>query len=224
MSKFMMIAGILLAACGIAMGLMIYFSPGKMQILALTPEVAALFLIGGLGLMGVGGAIGAADDSARATRELRQWLAGHEASPLGFAPAAAVVPAVAAVAAAAAVEAVAAVPARVVDVAKTSTADTIAALEKAKADIANALGGPPVVAAKVEEAAPAEAETAGEPEAEGEGEESDLFVVEEKLIRGKPARVLSDGTVEAETEEGWMRFENLEHLEEYLDAMAPQRA
>ena len=27
--------------------------------------------------------------------------------------------------------------------------------------------------------------------------------------------------VEAETDEGWMRFENLEHLDEYLDAMAP---
>jgi hypothetical protein len=30
---------------------------------------------------------------------------------------------------------------------------------------------------------------------------------------------LSDNTVEAETDEGWMRFENVEHLEEYLDAM-----
>ena len=47
--------------------------------------------------------------------------------------------------------------------------------------------------------------------------------VEEKLIRGRPARVLSDGTVEAETDEGWMRFENLEHLEEYLDAMSPAK-
>jgi hypothetical protein len=35
--------------------------------------------------------------------------------------------------------------------------------------------------------------------------------------------VLSDGTVEAETDEGWMRFENLEHLEEYLDAMSPAK-
>jgi hypothetical protein len=39
----------------------------------------------------------------------------------------------------------------------------------------------------------------------------------------RPARILSDGTVEAETDEGWMRFENLEHLDEYLDAMAPGR-
>ena len=48
--------------------------------------------------------------------------------------------------------------------------------------------------------------------------------MEEKLIRGRPARVLSDGTVEAETDEGWMRFENLEHLEEYLDAMSPAKS
>ena len=46
-------------------------------------------------------------------------------------------------------------------------------------------------------------------------------MVEEKVIRGRPARVLSDGTVEAETDEGWMRFENLEHLDEYLEAMVP---
>jgi hypothetical protein len=52
-------------------------------------------------------------------------------------------------------------------------------------------------------------------------DDSQLFVVEERLIRGRPARVLSDGTVEAETDDGWMRFENLEHLEEYLDAMSP---
>jgi hypothetical protein len=29
---------------------------------------------------------------------------------------------------------------------------------------------------------------------------------------------LSDETVEAETDEGWMRFENLEHLNEYIDS------
>ena len=52
-------------------------------------------------------------------------------------------------------------------------------------------------------------------------EEGQLYVVEERIIRARPARILSDGTVEAETDEGWMRFENLEHLDEYLDAMAP---
>ena len=53
-------------------------------------------------------------------------------------------------------------------------------------------------------------------------ESGELYVVEEKVIRGRPARVLSDGTVEAETDEGWMRFENLEHLDEYLEAMVPE--
>lgn len=50
-------------------------------------------------------------------------------------------------------------------------------------------------------------------------EEGQLYVVEELVVRNRSARTLSDGTVEAETAEGWMRFENLEHLEEYLDAM-----
>jgi hypothetical protein len=49
-------------------------------------------------------------------------------------------------------------------------------------------------------------------------------VVEERVIRRHPARILSDGTVEAETAEGWMRFENLEHLDEYLDAMEQARS
>jgi hypothetical protein len=51
-------------------------------------------------------------------------------------------------------------------------------------------------------------------------EHAELYVVEERLFRGKQARVLSDGTIEAETAEGWMRFEDFDHLEEYLEAMA----
>jgi hypothetical protein len=53
--------------------------------------------------------------------------------------------------------------------------------------------------------------------------EEELYVVEERTIAGKPARVLSDGTVEAETDDGWMRFENVEHLEEYMEAVRAQR-
>ncbi len=98
-----------------------------------------------------------------------------------------------------------------------SVQETIEALEKAKNDINNAMGGvatvaepPSVVEAAVE---------IDEPEAEeDEAVEGELYVLEEKTIRGRPARVLSDNTVEAETDEGWMRFENLEHLNEYLDA------
>ena len=47
-----------------------------------------------------------------------------------------------------------------------------------------------------------------------------LYVVEETTVRDRQARLLSDGTVEAETDTGWMRFENMEHLNEYLDAMS----
>ena len=64
-------------------------------------------------------------------------------------------------------------------------------------------------------------------EAEASDEEADggdLYVVEEKVVRGRPARILSDDTVEAETDEGWMRFENLEHLNEYLDSVEEQNA
>ena len=67
---------------------------------------------------------------------------------------------------------------------------------------------------------PVEVEEAETAAIAAEGEDQ-LYVVEERLIRARPARLLSDGTVEAETDEGWMRFENLEHLDEYLDAMAP---
>ncbi|MFO1088236.1 MAG: hypothetical protein U1E46_01495 [Hyphomicrobiales bacterium] len=74
------------------------------------------------------------------------------------------------------------------------------------------------VAEVVEEALEGTAESPAEEAAAETGFEEVLYVVEEKIVRGKPARFLSDGTVEAETDEGWMRFENLEHLEEYLDA------
>jgi hypothetical protein len=113
--------------------------------------------------------------------------------------------------------------------------ETVASIDKAKSQLEDVfrtpsdkappaapppLASPPVdiTVAQVETAAPAEA-AAGE-----ETEDTQLFVVEERLIRGRPARVLSDGTVEAETDDGWMRFENLEHLEEYLDAMSPGQA
>ena len=64
-----------------------------------------------------------------------------------------------------------------------------------------------------------EPEPAAESAPEALPQEDELFVVEERVIRERPARLLSDGTVEAETDEGWMRFENVEHVEEYLDAM-----
>ena len=50
-----------------------------------------------------------------------------------------------------------------------------------------------------------------------------LHVVEETTIRGMPARILSDGSIEAQLPEGWLRFENHEHLDEYLDALEDLR-
>jgi hypothetical protein len=114
-----------------------------------------------------------------------------------------------------------------------STRETIIAIEKAKTDLETALGSPvsappPQTPAEPEPAPPKETVLVAEVETEfdvvaPEGDEEQLYVMEEKLIRGRPARVLSDGTVEAETDDGWMRFENLEHLEEYLDAMSPAK-
>ena len=198
MSKFMLIVGVLLAAVGVALGLMVYFSPGQMQVLALTPEVAAILLVGGVLAMGLGGVIGVLDGEPAPVQasttpaevpaaiapipEFSKKLTEEEPAPVT-----------------AAEEPVEISP---------EVSETIAALEKAKSDINAALAG----------SAPQPAE---EEKAEAEAEQ--LFVVEERVIRGRPARILSDGTVEAETDEGWMRFENLEHLDEYLDAMAPSK-
>jgi hypothetical protein len=100
---------------------------------------------------------------------------------------------------------------------KEQAAETVVALDKAKDDLSKALN---VSGSSPEPAASGADETVVAEEAE----EGQLYVVEERLIRGRPARVLSDGTVEAETDDGWMRFENLEHLVEYLDAMSPGAA
>ena len=62
------------------------------------------------------------------------------------------------------------------------------------------------------------AEEGGEPT----GEDL-LYVVEQRVIRGRPARILSDGTIEAEMDEGWLRFENRAHLDEYLDALEAEK-
>src|SRR5688572_24409717 len=78
MSKLMIILGIIVAAAGAVTGALIYVSPGQMQVLGLTAEVAAIALVGGLGLIGLGGVISALDRTTAATRGLREWLAGQE--------------------------------------------------------------------------------------------------------------------------------------------------
>jgi hypothetical protein len=272
MSKLLQVLGALFLLAGIAVIAMLFGSPGQMQVLGLTPEVAAVLLVGGALTLGIGSLLAAVIEGAAAHPE----LVDEPTLRSGAAP---VKPAVwsrpeetdrsRTVATGAAVTAMSEVGRPTPGV-----AETINALEQAKTDIAMALGieqpskdkekpsfsiVPPIMekpapsaekpAPTVEKPTPAMEKPAPAIEkpaavspphsiasviappppparaaAEEDGEEADdpdLYVVEEKVIRGRPARVLSDGTVEAETDEGWMRFENLEHLDEYLEAMAP---
>lgn len=209
MSKFMMIVGILLLAIGVALGLMTIFSPGPMQVYGLTAEVAAILLVGGVLSMGIGGILDALVHPIAGTAEL---------------------PRVAPPVATAAV-ATAAVAATAEEALSPAVSETIKALEKAKTDLQTAFEEKPAEslseAVAVEpEPEPVAEEVIEEPAEEEVSPDDDgqLYVLEERSIRGHAARLLSDGTVEAETSEGWMRFENLEHLDEYLDAMEPPRA
>jgi hypothetical protein len=234
MSKLMWVLGIVLAAAGIALALMTTLSPGKMQAYGLLPDTAAILFVGGILSLGLGGVIDALRRSSVVMPEAKTTIAvvpapapiEEESSPVklpvGFGRKT--------VEATAATAAVAAAGGSILSntssaIAKTSVSDTIAALDEAKADIKKALGGmddvagtqdyspvAPVAVAKTVIAEPAITE---DQELETDPE---LYVVEEKIIRGRPARILSDETVEAETDEGWMRFENLEHLNEYIDS------
>jgi len=76
MSKLMLILGIVVTAAAIALGLLVFFSPGEMQIRGLTHEVVAILLVGGLAFIGMGGIIGAVERSVEATVELRRLLGG----------------------------------------------------------------------------------------------------------------------------------------------------
>lgn len=99
----------------------------------------------------------------------------------------------------------------IADNAKDFAGDAVKALK----DVAQDVTGGALTAGDTQQAD----EEAAEESDEALPQEDALFVVEERIIRERPARLLSDGTVEAETDEGWMRFENVEHVEEYLDAM-----
>ena len=230
MAKLMWICGILLIAAGVALGIVLLVSaarPGGIDI-----HTAAILLVGGILSLGLGSVI----EGLHARPTVRSLIpepvipastaAIPEFDPRSAKPAAATV-----VAAAVIVEEEVSRPTR----------DTIQALEQARQKIEEAfedraeqpqsLEAP---AAEPEEAEPApkdeaavevEDETITEDISEEEViDDGQLYVVEERVIRRHPARILSDGTVEAETAEGWMRFENLEHLDEYLDAMEPARS
>ncbi len=258
MSKLMWIAGILLIAFGIALGLMVFVSPASVVGWGLTPEVAAILLVGGFLSLGLGGVINAIEQRPEPASE--PAYARRIETPVTTIPefgrrmSEQAAPAAAASVAAPASAASAAASSDLPEVSE-PVRETIQALEQARQKIEQAFDPKPsetlateiraVVAsepelvlealAQEEQAAePARAVDAEEPEAEPEleaeeveegpiVEEGQLYVIEERLIRARPARILSDGTVEAETDEGWMRFENLEHLDEYLDAIAPAR-
>ena len=243
MSKVLIAIGIIVVLAGIAAAGMIYTTPGQMQVMGITPEVAAVLLVGGFTVLGLGTVTAAIETSNRTLRDLRVMVAqADRAPPAGPAvelPSHGDEPVVATAAVAAvagepepiiapepgppppsAVDALIAesraAAEKAIAASKEQAAETVVALDKAKDDLSKALNVP--------EPAAEPAVSATEEETAEEAEDSQLYVVEERLIRGRPARVLSDGTVEAETDEGWMRFENLEHLEEYLDAMSPGAA
>jgi len=207
MSKLMWIAGILLAAAGLAVGLLALFSAASLASYGIGLDLAALLLVGGILSLGLGSVISLLDQ--------QRALLATGASLAATAPAAAI-PEFGRKTAEAAAAAIA-----VAEVAEVSepTRDTIKAIDQARQKIEQAF--------EPKSAAVAPPEDFVAPEVpDGEDEEpvpGQLYVVEERFIRLRPARILSDGTVEAETEEGWMRFENLEHLDEYLDAAEPAK-
>jgi hypothetical protein len=248
MSKLMSVLGIVLLAIGVALALVGFVSPAQMQVYGLTMDTAAILLTGGIFSIGLGGVIAALTGSAPAVAKTVDVAvvdeepvievtapkfeapavdspAAVEEAPArirfnGFGRKAAAAATGVAATAAVAAEAVAEPVAAVAATGKSAVDDTIAALEQAKADIANAIGGVTTMAdAKVDEVVEDVVEDVElDAEVEEDIAEGELYVLEERDIRGRPARILSDNTVEAETDEGWMRFENLEHLNEYLDA------
>jgi hypothetical protein len=236
MAKLMWVLGIVLAAVGVALGLMTTYSPGKMQAYGLLPDTAAILFVGGVLSIGLGGVINALRSYSMALPDAKPAIAvvperaalEEETTPVqlpvGFGRKAAEATA-AASAAAAASSMFSNTTATSPQAITPSVSETIAALDEAKADIKKALGGMdditgshehrPVMPTSVPAIVPAAAVVE---EVEDPDTDPELYVVEEKIIRGRPARILSDGTVEAETDEGWMRFENLEHLNEYIDS------
>ncbi len=219
MSKLMSVLGIILLAVGLAIGLLEIANPGHLQGMGVNLDTSVSLIVGGVLAIGLGGVIAALERGTltvpgyeETTTEAEVAVTEEvETSPGEAAekPSRKILfPSFgrrAAATAAAAGEAAA-------EDAPPSVQQTIDALEQAKQDIKGALGGMETILPETN-AAESKSDSASDEPAEGE-----LYVIEEKTIRGRPARILSDNTVEAETDEGWMRFENIDHLNEYLDA------
>jgi hypothetical protein len=224
MSGFMKVCGALLLVVAVICMAMLKLYSAQMQVWGIGPDVIATLFVGGILSLGLGGVIEAllgkpafAPTIAKTIKpvEVAEIVAEQpEVKPFGFGRKKADAPEVAAAEPAAA---------QIAPVAKTiaatSVADTIAALEQAKADIKTAIGGVDNIANPEAETETDEDDISPESAVVAPALEGELYVLEEKIIRGRPARILSDDTVEAETDEGWMRFENLEHLNEYLDSV-----
>ena len=222
MSKLMWIAGILLMAVGVALGLMVFVSTASIIGWGIDLQLAMSLFVGGLLSLGLGSVISGLETlrivplAAAAPADIAAPVTAiPEFGRRNIEPAATVTTATFATEA--------------IEVSE-PVKETIEALENARQKIEQAFEPKSETAEEV----PAEVPSAEEPAASSEPAEAEvaeeeepaegqLYVVEERLIRTRPARILSDGTVEAETEEGWMRFENLEHLDEYLDAMSPSK-
>ena len=237
MSNLMKLIGTVLALGGLVLGVLTFVKPGVMDVYGIKLDTAALLFVGGILALGLGAVIdeirggGLVPAVPRTVAEIvtasSNMVASDSDAALDTASSAsnfrrkAVEAPVATGAAAVAATALASKSAKADPV-----ADTISALEQAKADVIKSMGGMETLAPPPPEPAHLAAHhDAPEVEADDqEAEGGDLYVVEEKVVRGRPARILSDDTVEAETDEGWMRFENLEHLNEYLDSVEEQNA
>jgi len=234
MSVFLRTAGAALILLGLGLGVVFFTKSGLLNAYGIGLETAAILLVGGILVNGQSAIVdavkglhidGTANDSVKTivTVEPVPTNAGSfvrkvDVSNIGKGTSAAT-----AGVAAAAGAGVASMAAKAPS--KDPVADTISALEQAKADVIKSIGGMDATAAP----APTKVEAVGHEEPGAVDEETaedddGLYVVEEKVVRGRPARILSDDTVEAETDEGWMRFENMEHLNEYLDSAEEQNA
>lgn len=215
MNLVLRIAGILLAILGLAIVLMTFFSPGWL-IEGLTLEIGTLLLIGGVLVIGLSMAVSAIDN-------LRIFLAGED--PMSQAPSTSVKTTQAGIPSAGAA---ARSPANSPEISGHIDRST-PALRPLNADGPHfaderSLGSQALARAQLDRVAEEVREAAAEMEsAQDIVSEEELYVVDERMIAGKQARILSDGTVEAETDEGWMRFENVDHLEEYMEAVRRQR-
>ncbi len=215
MNVVLRIAGIVLAALGLLAVLLFFYSP-ELTARGMNLNTGVSLLLGGIVILGLSTVVGAVED-------LRSHLAGEDSGPTGDvrqrrgkrAAALAVQPvhegarkpeaAMPDVAGR-----IAPAPAEERQAPFAGGQDVEAKLRNLDADSRS------VIDRVVEEVREHGSSAAGEAEVVSE---ENLYVVEVREIAGKQARVLSDGTVEAETDEGWMRFENPEHLEEYVAAV-----